>query len=295
MNKARAICAAALMLLATVAVLSVINQESDFVKINNSVLTHEEEQAAKKAGNEAAVESEVNEKADENALHTAKEQDREELEREVMEDKIKAMDKDHYGSNCLALKAYARASYDKLLDTRKGSVNVLREILETLGAPGVEDKYNKPKECKAKLDEVFNKLENDKRWAHIPMGGSIAKSMTKTVIDQMKNKHGILVWAKLKDRSCLHASHRDCVHEQDKKNGGQWVLLDANRVGWSGEPPIFYKLAVRATTVIRLAREMISKEDMHKITIVKNKKENVKFLSPKIFKQLKKWDGKLQS
>jgi len=165
----------------------------------------------------------------------------------------------HYGSNCLTLKAYAIASYDRLEDAREvlpGFINILSPVLSRLAED--KDQHNTREECTTFLSDLFDNLEKD---PDIQFPDSIALKMLEVVKTQIMEKRGILLSTDLEgskgtDQGTLGLERHVGVDAAKSRHGGQYMFMDAERVGWSGKPSIFQHLAVRTIMVDAAAREM---------------------------------------
>merc|ERR1711988_976820 len=160
-----------------------------------------------------------------------------------------------YGRNCLTLKAYALEVAPYLEEKiNEGSLLVLRPILLGLGAADDEDDTQSA--CIDKLEAIFKELDNDES---IQLPESISRQMLVEIKKEMRDEEGFLIWGRLTnlDAGCLLTSdRRDCMFEAISRDGGQYVYVDANRVGWSGTPTTFQQIAVRAGKVVHRATLM---------------------------------------
>jgi len=149
----------------------------------------------------------------------------------------------------------------------KGSTNILKPILSFLGDPATQDKYNTMDECKAHLNKLFVALEMDEDLSK-KKSSSIGASMLKVIIHEMKLKKGVLIWGPLLNPSASYYSRgaaervyeAEHIHAERTANtakNGQYVFIDAERVGWSGEPAVFQELAVHGNHVMNRARAMM--------------------------------------
>merc|ERR1711990_713758 len=121
-------------------------------------LSEAEKAAAKAAGDEAeAYEVKVEDEAGKSTAELDAEHDAKVMKKVRKE--LEIIHGPHYGSNCLTLKAYAIASYDQLMDLRKGSVNVLKPILRMLAES--PDANNTKEECEAMLAYALPTLSSD--------------------------------------------------------------------------------------------------------------------------------------
>jgi len=161
--------------------------------------------------------------------------------------------------NCVTLRAYALALSDnfnenKLLGAKASlaeaggemSLNVLQPLLKGMG-----EKPKKGETCSQQYAKVMKPLLTNKK---IMIRNSIAEGMLKSIDAEMKSKRGILVFQKV-NQVVAWKYHGESALAVKKKNrartSGQFVYVDANRVGWSGAPSIFARLAVRVTTFLR--------------------------------------------
>lgn len=167
--------------------------------------------------------------------------------------------------NCVTLRAYAVAIADNFNDDAEngaklstyatgvadGGINVLRDVLE-----GMAKAPKKDETCSSQFKGVMMPLRSNQAWN---VKNGIAHDMLKTVWKEMNSKRGILVFKSGQDMGesgCLDDGTSMTRAEECKKialsrASGQFVLIDANRVGWSGNPAVFTDLAVRVTTYLR--------------------------------------------
>jgi len=184
-----------------------------------------------------------------------------------------------YEANCMTLKAFAMTVVDEL-DDKSRALNVLKPILQSVAAKG---------NCVDELDKEFANLKTD---TSIMLEDSIAKAMTEAIEHNMKEGRGILVWRRLEFHNAgCDLDAVECLKlSKTKRTGGQFVFVDANRVGWSGFPGIFHKLSVRSSALL----DMVHKLKMPEEKLVKNHiegEEQKPWLTKKQGKYLKKWDG----
>jgi hypothetical protein len=261
---ARAGVAAILVVLSCIAVLCALSGGSvNLEEVSSDGFTSAEKAQLKHIGKDAVIE-------DQQHREDLKEQPAKDQAAEVAkleEHKKKAEElvkRPHYGSNCLTLKAYAVASYDRLEDARDalpGFINILYPILSQLAED--KDKHNTREECTTFLTELLDKLEED---PDIQFEDSIALKMLKVVKTQIMEKRGILLSTDLQghkgsDQATLALERHGAVDLAKNRHGGQYMFIDAERVGWSGTPGIFQHLAVRTIVVDTAAREMAKTTD----------------------------------
>lgn len=298
---ARAACAAILMVLSIIAVIS-LNDGTSVVRATSSAAAgckdppclSAAERAEVKAAGEEAEESTVKEKAELAEAADVAEDEADAKALKKAKEVLAIEHGPHYGSNCLTLKAYAISSYDSLMDLRKGSVNVLKPILRVLAES--PEANNTKEECEATLDYALTTLSEDPDI--MEESGSIARAMINTIADSMTHGRGILMVGDLADSgtACSHTDldRRDCVEAAHDRQGGQFIFIDAERVGWSGEPAVFQHLAVRSVVVDHAAREMAKTteaKEYHPLAVTYQKRTwTPTEEQSKIFAD---WDGKL--
>jgi len=100
--------------------------------------------------------------------------------------------------------------------------------------------------CRVTLTDNFSLQDPD-----IQFPDSIALNMLEVVKTQIMEKRGILLSTDLEgskgtDQGTLGLERHVGVDAAKSRHGGQYMFMDAERVGWSGEPSIFQHLAVTA-------------------------------------------------
>lgn len=172
-------------------------------------------------------------------------------------------DKPGFASNAVTLKVYALAvsgemeshamGHTTLDDVQDGSLVVLRAILKGMAMPLGDG------ETPAKQFEVIMKrLKKNPNW-HFE--DSIAKGMLTIIDKNMHEDRGILksftdhsqhdcadevsVNNEVGDDVTVSGGTRACIKQMDQAANGQSIEVDAERIGWTGAPPVFSKLAVR--------------------------------------------------
>jgi len=187
-----------------------------------------------------------------------------------------------FNANCMTLKAYAMNVVDKVTDMGDRSINVLKPILTAVAEKG---------DCVKQLTAEFKKLNDDQ---NIQVTDSIARDMTAIIEREMKEGGGILVWKNLDFQNAgCNADPVECLKLSKAKAGGNYVYIDAERVGWSGTPGIFHRLAVRSRAVVDTANKLHATALMVKNTSAKGSKAKkiAPFLTKDQDSKLMKWDG----
>jgi hypothetical protein len=321
----RTATAASLGLIATICVILMMNGQPDMAKESTDAmheyLTSNERQAAADAGDQAE-DAEIKEDEDagdtgEDIVQAEKDQEKKDAKKAKRfhngegktgkgvynEFELEAA-AHRYGSNCLTLKAYALGlESDDDLCTACGSsscgsdnpgqraLNELSRILSKLRKH--PEKYNDYDSCTGRLDQIFEELET----AHDLHDDdeSIGSQMLATMKDSMKNKRGFLVWGQLLDRggscTCQHSEQRACMKHGLGKTDNQFVYVDAERVGFSGEPPIFSKLAIKSSKVMQIAEQMLKDSKHHTSHLSHELAKGEKKFSDKDFSVILKWQG----
>jgi hypothetical protein len=196
--------------------------------------------------------------------------------------------------NCVTLRAYAlaisgensgeRFSADLSKAGGGHSLNVLQNVLEGMGR-----KPKKGETCSQQYEAVMKPLRNRREWK-VPNG--IAKDMVKFIDHEMHSKRGILAFQSGHDLAvsgCLDKGETlqravECREKALARHSGQFVLIDASRVGWSGKPSIFADLAVRITTYLHALRVTGGKEE----DVVQNKAKAERIAEIKVPEEQKK-------
>lgn len=148
------------------------------------------------------------------------------------------------------------------------------------------------------VDVTWGKpLQANKKW-QVPNG--IAQDMLKSINHEMHSKRGILAFQDAtslqpltcEDKGLSLKRAAECKALIASRKGGKFVLIDASRVGWSGQPEIFTRLAVRVSTYLRAVRAIGAKD----ADIVQNRQKAVAIAETKIPDQAKSnlWNGMCQ-
>jgi hypothetical protein len=309
MTRGRAVCAALLMLIATVAVIVTIDQQPNVARETKDGLVEEDlpsrlVKAAQKAGRKAII----TEHADEIAAKASPESASDfaakapKLSKAAAKLKRKQQQLDQFGANCLTLKAYSIAAGQVDLCSAcdpKGSclsdgipgtraLSILNTVMENMRAD--PQKANTRQSCINKFTKIIADLKADPS-AHKE---GLEAQMVNFISHQMADRRGLLVWGKIADRSANCACDANmCAEKAVEKGYNQYVYFDGKRIGFRGQVPVLSKLAVKGSQVMATAHSMMkhSADDTSALSHeVAGASKPFTFAD---FQQLKHWDGSL--